>query len=50
MHGQINWTLYVKSDCYRGLDQEKNVKFTVLPAHAVTRVKNKIFLLYFTNK
>lgn len=41
--GTISWTLFVKSDSYRGLDQEKPIKFQVLPLNSVKRVFTTIF-------
>lgn len=46
IHGTINWTLFVKSDSYRGLDQEKAIKFQVLPMNSVKRVIKIIKFLF----
>ena len=49
IHGTINWTLFVKSDSYRGLDQEKPIKFQVLPMNSVKRVIKIDKILNFSN-
>ena len=40
--GTYDLKLFLKSDSYRGLDQEREVKFKVLPFGTVHRVKTKL--------
>ena len=44
MNGVFNWTLLVKSDCYRGLDQEIQVLIKVLKETDVKRVRYNILI------